>query len=205
MISIIDEKMRKSIFIFLSLIFILLCSCEQNKKVEIDKKVEIINDLISQHNADFTWQKLFRNYEISLNNGSRWFYSIDVENELIRSDNKPILIIGDVFEVKKINEDIYYIGISSEIDYDLHFILQCNSHNVNKILKQSYEEGSSFAIVADISSVKRPLFEADAYVENIDEETDPFIIIEPGDVYLIYGNVIEIKFIGELWKKWDEL
>jgi hypothetical protein len=197
--------MNKRIILSVNIIFLLLCSCKPNKKIEIERKEKIITDLILQHNADLSWQKIFHDYEITLDNGSRWIYSVDVENAFIRSEKKATLIIGDVFEVKKIDEDNYYIGITSEIDYDLHFILQCNSQNANRILSQSIDQGSTYAIVAKLISVKRPLFEADAYVENIDEESDPFIIIEPGDVYLIYGDVVEIKYIGELWKKWEEL
>lgn len=197
--------MKRKVIILYCLILLFLGSCKFNKKVEIERKEKIINDLISQYNADISWQKIFQDYQITLDKGYRWIYSIDVEQSFINSENNPILIIGDVFEVKKVIDDKYYIGITSEVDYDLHFILQCNFQTVNKILTQSYDNGSTFAVVAKINSVKRPLFEADAYVENSDEETEPFIIIEPGDVYLIYGDVVELKFIGELWKKWEEL
>ena len=79
---------------------------EEIEEKEINKEIQIlkqaVSDMVKKHNAITDWEKNLNTYRS---------YTIQVEDALIRSDNRPILFFGRVNDIaKKANK--YFIHFS---------------------------------------------------------------------------------------------
>jgi hypothetical protein len=170
-------------------------SRHQREKVETIQMKQKISNLVEHYNAVTNWQHGFDEDGIKIGEEHRAVYTTDIESALIRSDDRPVLIVGYVFEVRKI-DDRHYLGIKAFGYPDMNFILECQSKHAERVLAQATDEGESFAVVASVVSVSRPTFEADAWIEGTDDDRDAQVIVEPGDVYLLQGRCLDISYVG---------
>lgn len=182
-------------------ICIVLCiiSCGRPKleeeKVETEKKMKIeqaITEVVGRHKAVAGWGKNLREKYMSM---LMKVYSIQVEEALIRNDRRPILFFASIEDVARQN-DKYFAHFHNwgNIDPDIHFVLECNSDQVEKIMEQSATYFERYAVVALISIIQRPKFEPRAYSENGEE---PEIAVESSDIFIARGRCLDLLFIGD--------
>lgn len=116
-----------------------------------------------------------------------------LENAVLRADAKPLLVIGEIFEARKVG-DKCYLGIQWQGDIDIDFIAECSADVQIKVLNQPTDKGRLFASIIKAQVVKRPTFEADAYPIDSNEAE---IIIEPSDKYTVIGTCLDVVYLGK--------
>lgn len=168
----------------------------QKTKTEFIKTKQKISIFAEQYNAVADWQKIFDEDGIKIGKGHRPVYTTDVENALIRNDGRPALIVGYVFDVSKTG-DSHYLGIKALADPNLHFLLECQLEHIKLVLSQSTDDGEFFVVVAIVNFVSRPPFEVDTVTEEDDEGEYSYVIVEPGDQYILKGTCLDIMYVGD--------
>jgi hypothetical protein len=144
--------------LLLILLFSVACHRTDKEKIEdkeFNKEIQIlkqaVSDMVKKHNAITDWDKNLDTY-------SPYTYTIQVEDALIRSDNRPILFFGRVNDIaKKANK--YFIHFSM-ISHNIYFVLECNEEQVKKILNK--QDIHFYAFIALISSIQRTEFKEQA-------------------------------------------
>ena len=169
-------------------------SRKQREKTEAIQTKKKISTLAERYNAVTNWQDKFDENGIKIGKGHRNVYTTDIESALIQNNGRPVLIVGYVFDVTKI-DDRYYLGIMAFEYPDLSFMLRCQSKHAELVLTQPTDDGTSFAVVANVVSVSRPAFEADALIEGTDDDIYTQVIVEPGDQYILQGTCLDISYV----------
>lgn len=146
--------------LLLVLILLFSVSCnrtdkEKTEDKEINKKIQIlkqaVSDMAEKHNAITDWEKNLDKHSL---------YTIQVEDVLIRSDNRPILFFGRVDDItKKANK--YFLHFKKMLSPWIYFVLECNEEQVENILHN--KDSTFYAVAARISSIQRPEFEFEHY------------------------------------------
>lgn len=170
-------------------------SKHQSEKTETIQAQQKISTLAKRYNAVTDWRERFDEDGIKIGKGHRAVYTTDIEKALIRNDSRPVLIVGNVFDITKIGDN-NYLGIKAFAYPDLNFLLKCQSQQTELVLTQPTDDGEFFAVVANVFSVSRPAFETDVLIEEIDDEMYSDIIVEPGDQYILQGTCLDISYIG---------
>jgi uncharacterized protein YxeA len=167
----------------------------EKEKVETEKKMKIeqaITELVGRHNAVTGWEKNLREKYMSM---LMKVYSIQVEEALIRNDRRPVLFFASIEDVAR-QDDKYFAHFHNwrSIGPDIHFVLECNLDQVEKVTEQSADYFKQYAVVALISIIQRPKFEPRAYSENGEE---PEIAVESSDIFVAKGRCLDLLFIGD--------
>ncbi len=95
-------------------------------------------------------------------------FTVDIEECLIRPDGHPVLIRGSVEDVQR-RGDKYVVHIDCWRS-GIHCLLECDAAQVGKFRSKTDVDLYEFAVIAKITSVKRPFFQATATTESGDAE-----------------------------------
>lgn len=172
-------------------------SHKQREKAEVLEKQQTIAGLAARYNAISNWHDRFEVEGIKTTNGYRVsYYTSDIEDALLRTGGRPVLIVGSVFEVRRI-ADQAYLGIKAFEYPSLSFILRCEPRHAEFVLGQSTANGDLFVAVANVTSVSRPSFEADARINEDGDDKNAEVIVEPGDQYILKGTCLDISYVGD--------
>lgn len=168
----------------------------KEQKLETEKNIQtknIVSGMIAKHNAITDWRKgLGREQPISLEHA----YTIEVEDALIKTNGRPILFFGGINDIVS-KEDKYLVYFSNWFDSitsaDVHFILDCTPDQVNKIRSQPTELFENWAVISQITEVKRIRFDLIAESSSSDEVRVAFA---PSNVFIAKGHCLDLVFVG---------
>lgn len=146
------------LLLVLILLFSVACHRTDKEKIEdkeINKEIQIlkqaVSDMVEKHNAIKDWEKNLDKHSL---------YTIQVEDALIRNDNRPILFFGRVNDItEKANK--YFLHFRKMLSPNIYFVLECNEEQVKNILHT--KDSPFYAVVARISSIQRTKFEFEHY------------------------------------------
>jgi len=180
-----------SIFI-MSILMTCSISCDKqgNPNLPNDEEKSKINQaiqlMLSKHDA----------VSIQLGDSPFMFdpvYTVELEKILVRSDGRPIFFFASLIDLRK--EDEQYIAhlkiikLGGEINYEL----MVTKEQVNYLVNQDMDTDMHYAVVAEISAIKRKEF-AVQILSYMDEE--PIPEIESPYIFLSEGTCIDIFFVG---------
>jgi len=173
----------------------------KKRKAEVEKKIQIeqaISSMVAKYNAVTDWKKNFNNESVLLGK----IYTVQVEDALIRSDNRPILFFAFVEDVQR-QGNKYYVHFWNwyELGPDIRFVLECNSKQAKKILEQKTDFFEKYAVVALISTLQKPKFEVKAYPHS---RGGADIIVEPSDIFIAKGRCLDLLFVGDYEERKEE-
>lgn len=160
---------------------------KQTRARDAEQRAHAIDEMVGRHKAIRDWE----------DNLDSWF-TIDLEKAWVREDQRPVLLFGGLFDVQKRGD--HYVGML-ECAYDTgegttisvrHF-LECDPQQAARLVRYSADtDYPTYEIVAQVSSVSRPVFKvsANAYAED-DEDDYGWIQIEDADMVVTRGKLID--------------
>lgn len=157
---------------------------------QIDGRVQsnpTVANLVAKYNAVIYWGEDLR--------AVKQLFSVNVQEALIRADKRPILIFTQIKDVVKENgKSILKFETDTNFDFgELYFSLECTSEQVNIIINQTSTSEDEYAIVALISSVRKPELKVSANAINEDEA---LIELSDSHILLASGTCLDLVNIG---------
>ncbi len=162
---------------------------------EVNKR-QRVTYLVAEHHALTNWRSGFDEDGVKLKDGHRPVYTSDIAGAVLRTPRQPVLVIGQVFDVAR-DQEVVTIGVKAAGYPDMNFILQCTTAHADLVLKQPVDGGEFFAIIAEVTSVSRPGFEADAFADETEDGVHANVVVEPGDQYIMKGRCLDLMCWGE--------
>jgi hypothetical protein len=181
-------------------------SSKENAKAEKERlekehqaTAQKIKALCSQYNAVMDWTQSLEKV---------WHpFTIELENALIRVDNRPVLLLGEVKNITK-ESDKYWVHFTQEApytDFDIHFFLRCTPEHVKEIMSHR-DSSQDYAVIAQVSEVKKVsylfathnelVFNAEDFERGSREVT--IIDIDPlSDLFIARGTCSDLLFLGD--------
>jgi hypothetical protein len=171
---------------------------QKAKSAELAKKEsthKAIIELADKYNAVVDWNKPLN----KILNLMSPIFTVEVEDALLRNDNRPVLFLARVEDIKR-KEDKYLVSFlmdDSALEYwsTINVALDCSDEQVRKIMQQQYDrEWENFAVIAEIQKVRKVEFNLKA--EGDFEE--PKIRVDTTDsVFIVSGKCLDLLFVGD--------
>lgn len=147
--------------------------------------------MVANYNAVKGWE-----HEISKSPDDT-VYTVDVKNALIRSDGRPVFFLAEVNDVVP-EGDTYYVHLTPWppliAQADILFCLQCNSVQAARLLSRRPKMLERYAVVANVSSVRRVEFQVSHYAEGNGEVQ---VSLQPSRAFIANGRCLDLLFIGD--------
>jgi hypothetical protein len=150
-----------------------------------------IAELSRKYGADAEWQKGFENPE------RLFFYTIELQQALIRKDGRPAIVVATVDDVVGQSDGRYVLHahLTAGLDREVHLELRCGAPELRTLLERTPDILEEFAIVARVREIRKPLLQAVA--QSRDEMVNtPEVILEPSRVLLAIGECLDAVFLG---------
>jgi hypothetical protein len=147
---------------------------------------KVISELAAKHHAEVNWASTL---------SSDLAYSIEVERTLVRNDEKPIVFVGRIMDVRRRDRDII---VDMEAESDVHvpflrFSLRCPSDIADRLLTET-KRNARYVGIALIQSVSKARFRMDATGQVIGEdEVETELEIAAGDYFVANGQCIDLQ------------
>jgi hypothetical protein len=152
-----------------------------------------ITQLGSKYNAVSDWNK-----PLSEKSLISPIFTIEVEDALLRKDNRPVLFLATVKDVERkenkycirfLVDDLEELGLFTKIE----FILECTEEQAKTITHQPITFWTRYAVIADIQKVEKAIFNLKA--ESDSEETK--IGVSTNDnIFFATGKCLDLLFVG---------
>lgn len=171
-------------------VVLLVTSC--NSEVAREKEEEarreagrtkLKNDLAAKFGASTDWDKNLKDRLMP--------YSIDVEEALIRSDKRPILVEAFVEDVTR-DKEKYVARLSYLEPPKIYFFLDCTPELATKL--RSREGFDRVAVIASISSVRKPNIKLESDLPSSPDES-PDVEVTSSDAFIAKGSMLDLEFI----------
>jgi len=169
----------------------------RRERADAQECEEQLASLTGKYNAVADWQNALEEGWVKVGGGYRSAYTCDITDAVLREDGRPLLVVGYVFDVTTEATGATLNVLSALGCPDMYFVLDCTTQHTDVVLNQPTDDGDFFAVVATVTSVSRPGFEADAWVETEDDETYADIVVQPGNTYVLRGRCLGITYIGD--------
>jgi hypothetical protein len=185
-----------------------IANCEtkdiEKKKVESEHNLQMerqTKELTTRYNAVIDWKGAFKEDSIA------GFYSIQVQEALLNTNGRPVLLLGTVDDVlKRDNQYIVRIFTWLNLLTGIYFELLSTEDQVKRLLKIPTEKikygiatHSPFmdevAIVATIENIRKPVFEVGT---NPLGEGEAEITIQSSDIFIGTGKLLDFLYVGDL-------
>lgn len=172
----------------------------EKQKLETAKRSEtknFVSTMAAEHNAVVEWgQALDKEGGLSFRFNPT--YTIEVEEALISTDNRPILFFAGIDDiVKKGDKYLVYFGnnnwLSNYSSADIKFVLDCTPDQVKKIMSQPTKQLENYAVISQIMEVKKVGFQLTAS-SSVYEEVN--VELEPSNVFIATGHCLDLAFVG---------
>jgi len=196
----------KKLLLVVLILFMVLIGCDsdnpnettQSKKERVEEKrqtTQQVRELCSKYNAVANWDKDFDDDKFSFYT----FYTLDVQEALIRADGRPILFFAGVEDViKRANKySVRFFAHYPPTSRSLDLILDCTSNQVDKIVSHTPSSSlfrlDDYAVIAQISEVEKLKFALRAYAQGYDyAEVD----VEAPNRFIATGSCLDLIFVG---------
>jgi len=185
---------------------------EESSKLKEERKTNILSMLGTKHNAIKDWEKVL--YERNI------VFTADLEKILVNSDNKPIIFVSQLVDIKKQNGKYFmqfqrdsFSGLldylsdsnSTYLEYlsesNIRFILECDlsafKNEFDKFDKENkskdyYLDLGEFVVVARIETVKKAFFKL---VGSLISDEYAEIEIELPNIFIAKGYCLDLVYI----------
>lgn len=167
----------------------ILKSNEQKGATEANKqKIETaIREMAAKYDAATDWMDSL--------NSKKTIYTIDVQNALINANKRPILFRASLEDVSKLQGQ-YVVHLDTWVGVvQISFQLQCGDGHVHQMLaKSDRDPWNSFAVVAQIQDINKPLFRVKAVPSDEYSELE----LESSDTFIALGQCLDFLYIREI-------
>lgn len=177
-------------------------SVAQEDKLKTDKeKMETerrnrteksIKETAERNNAIVNWHNRFDANALST-------YTIEVQDALIKTDNRPIIFFASVEDI--VRERGKYCArfcnpliSSSPVIY---FVLDCTPEQIGQMVAHRSELYENYAVVARICGVKKVRFEVKGYAQTYEDYEEIRLQLEQSDVFVATGKCLELLPVGD--------
>jgi len=168
-------------------------SAEQakTKQAKEESTRKAIIELADKHNAVVNWSEpLSKKLFLSP------VFTIEVEDALLRKDNRPVLFLATVKDVeRKENKYLvrFVVGFLEELPM-IEFVLDCTDEQAKKITQQQIEFLERYAVIAEIQKIRKVMFDLKA---NNDNEEPEISVDTTDDVFIVSGKCLDLLFVGD--------
>ncbi len=163
---------------------------KDEKQLQTEKSLA---DMITKHNAVTDWRHGFKDSTLI-----EPAYTIEVEDALIRTDDRPIIFFAAVEDVVK-EENKYSVYFNNKFDFllgaNIHFVLDCTPNQVNEIMlgpRSLFE--SNYAVIAKVSNIEKCI------VRITTEDNRRVVLGSPivtSNVFIASGRCLDLLFVGD--------
>jgi len=171
---------------------------EEKQELETEKRLQVeksITDIITKHNAVTEWKHGFDKKGLA---SFGEIYTIEVEEVLIRADDRPIMFFANVEDVVK-EANRYLVYFHNRFDFllraDIHFVLDCTQDQVNEIIlspRAPFE--SNYAVIAKVSSIEKCIVRVRTEDNGRVGLSSP---IFTSNVFVATGRCLDLLFVGD--------
>lgn len=158
------------------------------ESAEIGNRVQAhqeIRDITARHNAVLDWGKELRT--------PKQLFTSNFQEVLVRADSRPVLLFAQISDIRK-EGDKYFIEFEADMyDQEIHFTLECTADKVRVVRSDTSSSYDHYALVAAVSSVRRPRFAVQAAPQTADEAE---VELDASAILLATGTCIDIVNIG---------
>jgi hypothetical protein len=168
-------------------------SAEQARKETTRKAIVELSD---KHNA-------VTDLEEALNKIGHPYFTMEVEEMLLRKDNRPVLFFLSIKDIKR-KGDKYLVHFN---DYSTveDVILECSDEQVRKVRQQKSESEKcgNYAVIAVINRINKVDFvvraSPDVEWKHDDEQPYPVgrIEVDTTDEFMATGSCVDLLFVGD--------
>jgi hypothetical protein len=204
-------------------LFLSAISCKKSEtetrakkhKAKTEKQIQtekMLQDLVKKHSAIVDWRQNID--QKNLGPFSPPIYTIQVEDALVRADDRPVMFIAKIEDIVR-RDDKYLVNFSVSRMLNMYsnpyvrFILHCTQEQVNHIMNNHNGNNESFfldhyAAIANISGVSKVSLQltagADRVISHDGEEFDVDIStsIEPSNIFVATGQCVDLLFVGDM-------
>jgi hypothetical protein len=194
-----NKAIKSAAIIFLmGLLSLTFIGCESKQEaidpknnLKAEKSAQIkqsINNLAVKNNAVTDWKRKFEEADK--------VYTFQVEDALIKDHDRPVLAIGEVVDINRLDNK-FYIHFNTWLDSgpEVHFILEITQEQVTRIINQPSERYfDNYAVVAKVISIERPKFEIGVYSES---QEDYDLTVDESDIVIAKGVCLELLNIAD--------
>jgi hypothetical protein len=165
--------------------------CDKKRSTPEEREKALIA-LVSPYDAVRDWDKGFYLGDVVLQDGHRAANTDDIKEALIRTDGKPVLVIGVIYNGMTIGSK-HFLRIRAYTHQTpfLDFWLSCNKE-VYERTSGPLDEGQFYAAIVRADTVKKPTYEDKIYKSEVEI---PAIELDP-DKYFVTGTCLDILYIG---------
>ncbi len=166
----------------------------QERKIEKHQQIEkIVADLVSKYNAITDWRQSFKKEGIGL---LEPVFTIEVQDALIRKDNRPVLFFAAVEDIEK-ETGIYNVYFQNFFDIvfsaNILYVLDCSTEQIQEIMKQPTSPFKNYAVVAQITNVRKIRYG----VTSDDEKNVKDDSSLPSNVFEAKGRCLDLLFVDD--------
>lgn len=209
--------------LFICLMCFLLTSCKdrdsdeqaQIEETQTKQIVTQVSELCSRYNAITDWHNKL---DITEKSFDTVLYSIEVQDVLLNSNERPYLFFVAIEDIKKVKDEYILIAdqfqtVHSRRNINIHLRLVCDAKKVQRLLEQKSSYFDRYALVATIKSIEkpdlivRPDIEYDILAKNNNiKETHPTVIYdlldlkiscENDNTFIAIGKCEALVFVGK--------
>jgi hypothetical protein len=166
------------------------------KQAKEESVHKVIIELADKYNAVVNWSEPLSKKEFLSP-----VFTIEVEDALLRKDNRPVLFIAKVKDVvRKENEYLVRFLAAGSLETSslmFEFILDCSDEQVSKVIQQQIEYGDCYAVIASINKLKKVAFEVTPVVDSDDEGNYGAIEIDTPNTFVATGRCIDLLFVKD--------
>ena len=157
---------------------------ETKDKYAQEEKQKAIAQLSNKYNAVSDWSEL-----LSKKSSTSPVLTIEVEDALLRKDNRPVLLRVTLDDVER-KENKYLAYFAADFT-ELKFVLDCNDRQIKKITQRQLGFLDEYVVVAKIRKIRKITFES--ITETDGEESG----INITNSLIATGECLDLLFIGE--------
>jgi hypothetical protein len=116
-------------------------------------------------------------------------FAINMQEAMVRSDNRPILLINRIDDLVKEGNKYYLNFESITYTHDVYFTLECDAEQANELLGQTSSPDDEYAMIAHVSSVRKLKFNISAAPKSIEEAE---IELDTSDAFTAEGKCLAL-------------
>jgi hypothetical protein len=169
---------------------------EERELLQYQTALKAISAFSSKYNAIVDWNKGLLRSEIRIPyEDYKDFFTIELQEALLNTQDRPVVLIGEIKDIT-LQGGKAVIRVSANSSHpDIYYDLVYRGEVLKKITSLQNASGkrydTKFAIVAQINSVKKVRFSANA------EFGGEGVYVSDGDIYLAAGEFIDSMELEE--------
>jgi len=116
-------------------------------------------------------------------------FAINVQEVMVRGDKRPLLLINQIEDLAKESNKYYITFESLTYTHDIYFTLECDAEQVNKLTVENSMADDEYAIIADVTAVRKLRFKIRASPESEEEAN---MELDTSDAFTAEGKCLAL-------------